>query len=83
MIQKTIKTIWNNLAPVHGKYVDKAKQKKTDLKIVYQGKHMIIGNSKLNKPVRTTRVPDKFTGQDVELYYFQWDPVDPRQQSLL
>ena len=83
MIQKKITTVWNNLAPIQDKYIQKAKAKKTDLKIIYQDKHMIVANSRLDKPVRTTTIVDKFTGKQKELYYFQWDPADPRQQCLI
>ena len=83
MIQKKIKTLWNNLAPIQGKYIAKAKDQNKDLKIVYQDRHMIVANSRLDKPVRIANIPDKFTGSTNELYYFACDPVDPRQKSLL
>ena len=83
MIQKKIKTLWNNLAPIQGKYIQKAKQKKSNLKIIYKDEYMIVANSKLDKPVRIANIPDKFTGKTNELYYFSWLPVDTRQQRLI
>jgi hypothetical protein len=83
MITKTIKTLFGNLAPVHQLYVDKAKNKKTDLRLIYENENMIVSFKQLDNPIRTTIVTDKFTGEPKKLYYYNWQPLDSRQGELL
>ena len=83
MITKTIKTLFGNLAPVHQLYVDKAKNKKTDLRLIYENENMIVSFKQLDNPIRTIMVTDKFTGEPKKLYYYNWKPLDSRQGELL
>ena len=44
---------------------------------------MIVPKSQLIHPIKTSIVPDKFTGKPNRLYYFEWKPKDKRQGELL
>jgi len=83
MIIKTVKTLYGNLISVQGKYIQQALNRKCDLRLIYHDEDMIIANSQLEKPIRTTIVPDKFTGKMNKLYYYEWKPIDKRQGELL
>ncbi len=83
MITKTIKTLFGNLAPVHQRYVDQARNKKQDLRLIYLDENMIVSFKQLDNPIRTTMVTDKFTGEPKKLYYYNWKPMDKRQGELL
>jgi hypothetical protein len=83
MITKTIKTLFGNLAPVHQRYVDLARNKKQDLRLIYENENMIVSFKQLDNPIRTTMVTDKFTGEPKKLYYYNWKPLDSRQGELL
>ena len=83
MITKTIKTLFGNLAPVHKRYVDLARNKKQDLRLIYLDDNMIVSFKQLDNPIRTTMVTDKFTGEPKKLYYYNWKPMDKRQGELL
>ena len=54
-----------------------------DWRLIYKGAKMIVANSQLEKPIKTTIVPDKFTGNMNKLYYYEWKPIDKRQGDLL
>lgn len=82
MIVKEVKTLFGGLVPVHGKYVEKAIATKSDIKINYQSKSMILANSQLDKPIKKTVVPDKFVKKMNTLYYYAWKPLDDRQGDL-
>lgn len=83
MIVKEIRTLFGGLVPVHGKYVEKAIATKSDVKIHYQDRTMIIAHSQLDKPIKKTVVPDKFVKRMNTLYYYAWKPMDTRQGDLL
>ena len=83
MITKTIRTLFGNLAPVHQRYVDQARNKKQDLRLIYLNDNMIVPYKQLDNPIRTTIVADKFTGEPKKLYYYNWKPMDKRQGELL
>ena len=83
MIQKTITSLFNNLIAVQGIYIDKALSKNTDLELIYRGDSMVVSKSQLMNPIKTSIVPDKFTGQPNRLYYFEWKPKDKRQGELI
>tara|TARA_R110000737_G_scaffold236512_1_gene248921 strand:+ start:294 stop:548 length:255 start_codon:yes stop_codon:yes gene_type:complete len=83
MITKKIKTLYGNLISVQGKYIKQALKRKCDLRLIYKGAKMILANSQLEKPIKTTIVPDKFTGNMNMLYYYEWKPIDKRQGDLL
>ena len=44
---------------------------------------MIVACSQLDKPIKTTQVPDKFTKKMNTLYYYEWKPIDQRQGNFL
>tara|TARA_R100000781_G_scaffold75562_1_gene46944 strand:- start:835 stop:1086 length:252 start_codon:yes stop_codon:yes gene_type:complete len=83
MIKKKIKTLFGNLIAVQGRYIDKALSLNTDLELQYQDNKMIVPKSQLMNPIKTSIVPDKFTGQPNRLYYFEWKPKDKRQGELI
>ena len=83
MIIKNIKTLYGNLISVQGKYIEEALKKKVDLWLIYEDQSMVVANSQLKKPIKTTQVPDKFTKKMNTLYYYQWKPMDKRQGDLL
>tara|TARA_Y100000401_G_scaffold111145_1_gene109106 strand:+ start:124 stop:375 length:252 start_codon:yes stop_codon:yes gene_type:complete len=83
MIKKEIKTLFGNLIAVQGRYIDKALSLNTDLELQYQDNKMIVPKSQLMHPIKTSIVPDKFTGKPNRLYYFEWKPKDKRQGELL
>ena len=83
MIKKEIKTLFGNLTAVQGRYIDKALSLNTDLELQYQDNKMIVPKSQLIHPIKTSIVPDKFTGKPNRLYYFEWKPKDKRQGELL
>tara|TARA_R100000935_G_scaffold31321_1_gene51864 strand:- start:1087 stop:1344 length:258 start_codon:yes stop_codon:yes gene_type:complete len=83
MIEKTVKTLYGNLVSVQGKYIQQSLKKKLDLKLNYQSKSMIVACSQLDKPIKTTQVPDKFTKKMNTLYYYEWKPIDQRQGNFL
>ena len=83
MIKKEIKTLFGNLIAVQGWYIDKALSLNTDLELQYQDNKMIVPKSQLIHPIKTSIVPDKFTGKPNRLYYFEWKPKDKRQGELL
>ena len=72
MIEKNVKTLYNNLISIQGKYIEQAIKKKVDLKIHYKNDYMIVACSQLLKPIKTTKVPDLFSDKMNTLYYYQW-----------
>ena len=83
MIKKEIKTLYNNLIAVQGRYVDRALSLNTDLELQYQDNKMIVPKSQLMHPIKTSIVSDIFTGNPNRLYYYEWKPKDKRQGELL
>ena len=83
MIKKEIKTLYNNLIAVQGRYVDRALSLNTDLELQYQDNKMIVPKSQLMHPIKTSIVSDIFTGKPNRLYYYEWKPKDKRQGELL
>ena len=83
MIEKNVKTLYNNLISIQGKYIEQAIKKKVDLKIHYKNDFMIVACSQLLKPIKTTKVPDLFSNKINTLYYYQWKPKDTRQGDFL
>ena len=68
MIEKNVKTLYNNLISIQGKYIEQAIKKKVDLKIHYKNDYMIVACSQLLKPIKTTKVPDLFSDKMNTLY---------------
>jgi len=55
MIEKKVKTLYNNLISIQGKYIEQAIKKKVDLKIHYKNDYMVVACSQLLKPIKTTK----------------------------
>ena len=78
-----VKSKYGSLVAVRDKYINKCKKEFDDLTIQVQGEEMLVPYSQLDKPIKRYSVPDKFSGNMHELFYFQWKPKDERQGELL
>ena len=78
-----VKSLYGSLVAVRDKYITKCKKEFDDLTIQVEGKEMLVPYSQLDKPIKTIPVPDKFSGNMHELFYYQWNPKDERQGELL
>ena len=71
-----VKSKYGSLVAVRDKYIKKCKKEFDDLTIQVQGEEMLVPYSQLDKPIKRYSVPDKFSGNMHELFYFQWKPKD-------
>jgi len=78
-----VKSKYGSLVAVRDKYITKCKKEFDDLTIQVEGEEMLVPYSQLDKPIKRYSVPDKFSGNMYELFYYQWKPKDERQQELL
>ena len=78
-----VKSKYGSLVAVRDKYIHKCKKELDDLTIQVGKEEMIVPYSQLDKPIKRYSVPDKFSKNMHESFYYQWKPKDERQGELL
>lgn len=79
-----VKKIFNGFVSVRSPIIQSCLKKKQSLRIVYNGKEMIIPMQKLRNPfqLHSRTFTSKFNGKPYKLYDFRFKPKDDKQLTF-